>query len=141
MGKGGTRFIADAVAVRDGPERTSFTARELKHDMDIFCETGVHPDIEQAVEEHQNERPIAPLPQVDLNRPFLYFQFSIGNEPVGRITVELFDAYNVQAVEKLQSKCREASKQALRGTRVYKLLPGFAFFMGSPKSVDCLTSL
>lgn len=84
MGKGGTRFVADAIDHRDGRQRSTFSARELRRDMDTFCETGVHPDIEKAIQDHEENPAEEPLPLFDHRRPFVYLEFSISKEPVGR---------------------------------------------------------
>ena len=150
MGKGGTRFVADAVAARSGRQRSSFSARELQRDMDTYCETGVHPDIEKAVQEHEDNPAEKPLPPFRHNRPFVYFEFSIAKEPVGRskiqflnwmfmgvlhrITVELFEEHNPRGVEILQEQDgRGGSKESLMKTRVHKLLTECAFFIGKPR--------
>lgn len=48
MGKGGTRFVGEAIAHRSGRAKTSYTSKELKKNMEKFLETGVHPDLERA---------------------------------------------------------------------------------------------
>jgi hypothetical protein len=48
MGKGGTRFVGEAIAHRSGRAKSSYTNKELKKNMEKFLETGVHPDLERA---------------------------------------------------------------------------------------------
>ena len=148
MGKGGTRFVSDAVAVRSGRQRSSFSARELRRDMDAYCETGVHPDIERAVQQHVDYPAEKPLPPFRHDRPFVYFDFSIAKEPIGRstlfgvkiadvvcvrVTVELFEEHNPRGAEILKNRCRAGSRQSFMKTRVHKLLTDCAFFIGKPR--------
>lgn len=95
MGKGGTRFVSDAVAVRSGRQRSSFSARELRRDMDAYCETGVHPDIERAVQEHEERPAENPLPLFKADRPFVYFEFAIAKQPLGRSIQTIYQVVNV----------------------------------------------
>jgi len=101
--------------------------------MDAYCETGVHPDIEKAVQEHEDYPAEKPLPPFRHNRPFVYFEFSIAREPVGRITVELFEEHNPRGVEILQNRCRGGCQESLMKTRVHKLLTECAFFIARPR--------
>jgi hypothetical protein len=48
MGKGGTRFVGEAIAHRSGRAKSTYTNKELKKNMEKFLETGVHPDLERA---------------------------------------------------------------------------------------------
>ena len=102
MGKGGTRFVSDAIAVRAPRQRSSFSARELRRDMETYCETGVHPDIEKAIEEHRERPAEKPLPLFDPDRPFIYFQFSISGEAIGRFPSNPFvrvQAFGIYVIE------------------------------------------
>ena len=121
--------------------------------METYCETGVHPDIEKAIEEHRERPAEKPLPLFDPDRPFIYFQFSISGEAIGRfslqpvrqssgvwylcdrVTVELFREHHPRGVEMLQNLCKRGSQASLENRCVHKLLTECAFFMGRPKSV------
>lgn len=48
MGKGGTKFVGEAIAHRSGRKKSTYTNKELKKSMDKYLETGVHPDLQRA---------------------------------------------------------------------------------------------
>lgn len=48
MGKGGTKFVGEAISQRSGRKHSTYTSKELKKDMEKFLETGVHPDWQRA---------------------------------------------------------------------------------------------
>lgn len=84
MGKGGTRFVSDSIAVRAGRQRQTFSARELEQDMVVFQETGIHPEVERAIREHDSSPQVKPLPDFNQNRPFVFLEFAIAKNPIGR---------------------------------------------------------
>ncbi len=57
------------------------TVKQLKKNLEKFAETGVHPEIERLRQERNNAIPA--LPDLDINRPFVFLDISIGNKPLG----------------------------------------------------------
>lgn len=84
MGKGGTKFVGDAISVRAGRAKSSYTSKDLRKNMDKYLETGRHPDIEKARQENASSSAIVPLPDVDPHRPYVFMDISIDNKPAGK---------------------------------------------------------
>lgn len=57
------------------------TVKQLKKNLEKFAETGVHPEIERLRQERNNAIPA--LPDLDINRPFVFLDISVGNKPLG----------------------------------------------------------
>ncbi len=78
-----TRFVGDAIAQRSGRTASTYTSKDLKKNMAKFLETGVHPDLERARRDASTSAGMVPLPDLDINRPFVFMDISIDNKPAG----------------------------------------------------------
>ncbi|KAG2435967.1 hypothetical protein HYH02_011681 [Chlamydomonas schloesseri] len=135
MGKGGTRFVGDSVSVRAGKKSSGTSAREIRKNIDKFLETGMHPELERMRQEHTLQIPA--LPDLDINRPFVFMDISVANKPLGRLVFELFEDHVPQAVTHFRNRCMPGSSAGLAGTSFHKLLPRFALYGGrSPRASD-----
>jgi hypothetical protein len=83
MGKGGTKFVGEAVSQRSGRFKSSFTQRELKTMMEKYLETGVHPEIDRLERLQTGDVKVFPFPDPDPHRPYLFLDISIGSKPAG----------------------------------------------------------
>eukprot|EP00882_Tetradesmus_deserticola_P027965 GHRQ01031117.1.p1 GENE.GHRQ01031117.1~~GHRQ01031117.1.p1 ORF type:complete len:133 (+),score=30.13 GHRQ01031117.1:573-971(+) len=84
MGKGGTRFVGEAIAHRSGRAKSSYTNKELRKNMEQFLETGVHPDLERA---KQSAGVVVALPDPDAQRPHIFLELTVDNRNAGALPV------------------------------------------------------
>lgn len=129
MGKGGTKFVGEAIGARN-QRPSGQSGKELRQQMQRFIETGHHAEIELAEREKNLRRPPVPLPDLDVNRSFVYMDISIGGKPAGRLVIELFDDMVPAAANSFRSRCLPGSAGGLQGTLFHKLLPTYAIFGG-----------
>ncbi|EFJ40679.1 hypothetical protein VOLCADRAFT_108027 [Volvox carteri f. nagariensis] len=127
MGKGGTKFVGDAVSVRR-KAAVNDTVKNIKRNLDKFLETGVHPEIERMRQERANQLPA--LPDLDLHRPFVFLDIAVGGKQQGRLVVELFDDIVPVAANHFRNRCLPGSSAGLTGTAFHKLLPRYALHGG-----------
>jgi hypothetical protein len=76
-----TKFCGDAISVRSGRAKSTYTGKDLKKNMEKFLATGVHPELERAKQESSSL--VVPLPDLDVTRPFVFLDISIDNKPAG----------------------------------------------------------
>lgn len=80
MGRGGTKFVGEAVAHRKGKGKGN-SSKDMRKNMERFLETGVHPELEAARREAGDV--LHPLPDVDTNRPFVFIDLQQAGKPLG----------------------------------------------------------
>lgn len=125
MGKGGTRFVGEAIGHRTGRQKSTYTNKELRKNMDVYLETGVHPDFQPQA---QNE--VRQLPERDVNRPHVFLEISVQGEVVGRLVIELFHDCLPTTVSQFRNRCSYGSSLWLKGSKIHKIQSGFAIFGG-----------
>ncbi|KAF6253324.1 hypothetical protein COO60DRAFT_1643255 [Scenedesmus sp. NREL 46B-D3] len=131
MGKGGTRFVGEAIAHRSGRAKSSYTNKELKKNMEKFLETGVHPDLERA---KQSAGVVVALPDPDTQRPHIFLELTVDNRNVGRLVVEMFEDMAPAAARHLINRVQPGSSASLLNSTVHKLLPYYALYGGRSAS-------
>ncbi|GMH39847.1 hypothetical protein BSKO_07751 [Bryopsis sp. KO-2023] len=124
-----TRFVGEALGVRSGRQRATYSNAELRKNMELFLKTGVHPDVEKA-REARRQPVVATLPETNVTRPNVFLDVAIGGKSAGRLVVELFDDLVPLGVAELQARCSEASRNTLKKSKAHKLLPQFGIFLG-----------
>ncbi|PNW72500.1 hypothetical protein CHLRE_16g686173v5 [Chlamydomonas reinhardtii] len=95
----------------------------------------MHPELERMRQEHTLQIPA--LPDLDINRPFVFMDIAVANKPMGRLVIELFEDHVPQAVTHFRNRCMPGSAAGLAGTAFHKLLPRFALYGGrNPRASD-----
>ncbi|WIA22889.1 hypothetical protein OEZ86_009830 [Tetradesmus obliquus] len=135
MGKGGTRFVGEAIAHRSGRAKTSYTSKELKKNMEKFLETGVHPDLERAKQSASSGVVVA-LPDPDSQRPHIFLDLSVDNRSVGRLVVEMFEDVAPAAARHLINRVQQGASASLHNCKFHKLLPYYALYGGKSASAS-----
>ncbi|CAD7698746.1 unnamed protein product [Ostreobium quekettii] len=125
MGKGGTRFVSEAIAQRTGRRRSTYTNKELQKDMEKFLETGEHPEMGREADDY---RQVGSLPEVDPRRPCVFLDVGRAGEKIGRLVIELFVDIVAVSVGHFQNICGEGVQGSLKGSRCHKLQPHFAAY-------------
>eukprot|EP00882_Tetradesmus_deserticola_P006761 GHRQ01007117.1.p3 GENE.GHRQ01007117.1~~GHRQ01007117.1.p3 ORF type:complete len:116 (+),score=40.05 GHRQ01007117.1:230-577(+) len=109
MGKGGTRFVGEAIAHRSGRAKSSYTNKELRKNMEQFLQTGVHPDLERA---KQSAGVVVALPDPDAHRPHIFLELTVDNRNAGRLVIEMFEDMAPAAARHLINRCAAAAATA-----------------------------
>ncbi|EFN53809.1 hypothetical protein CHLNCDRAFT_136515 [Chlorella variabilis] len=142
MGKGGTRFDGEAVAVRG--KAKGYTGKDMKkarclaalsraaRDMETFLATGVHPEVERARKAQQDIIP--PLPERSTQRQHVFLTITVNNQPKGRMVIELFDDIAPVAVQHFKNRCSEGASDTFKGTAIHRVVKDMAAFGGKSKS-------
>lgn len=130
MGKGGTRFDGEAVAVRG--KAKGYTGKDMKKDMETFLATGVHPEVERARKAQQDIIP--PLPERSTQRQHVFLTITVNNQPKGRMVIELFDDIAPVAVQHFKNRCSEGASDTFKGTAIHRVVKDMAAFGGKSKS-------
>ncbi|GIL54656.1 hypothetical protein Vafri_10384 [Volvox africanus] len=130
MGKGGTKFVGDAVSVRRKAAPND-TVKGIKRNLDKFLETGVHPEIERMRQERANQLPV--LPDLDVHRPYVFLDITLAGKPLGRLVIELYDDIVPVAANHFRNRCLPGSAAGIAGTSFHKLLPRYALHGGLPR--------
>lgn len=86
-----TRFVAEALGIRSGRRRSTYTNAELRKNMERFLQTGVHPDVEASREAHRRPPP-ARLPEPNSTRAHLFIDIDVNGVKAGR-QVHGFQSY------------------------------------------------
>ncbi|PRW33518.1 hypothetical protein C2E21_7678 [Chlorella sorokiniana] len=126
MGKGGTRFVGDAVAVRG--KAKGYTSRDQKKDMETFLATGVHPEVERARAAQQEVVP--PLPERSTQRHHVFMDISVNGQVRGRFVIELFDDIAPVAAMAFRNRCSEGASDTFKGTAIQKVVRDMGAFGG-----------
>ncbi|GIM09054.1 hypothetical protein Vretimale_12937 [Volvox reticuliferus] len=130
MGKGGTKFVGDAVSVRRKAAPND-NVKSIKRNLDKFLESGVHPEIERMRQERVNQLPA--LPDLDVHRPFVFLDITVAGKPLGRLVIELYDDIVPVAANHFRNRCLPGSAAGIAGTSFHKLLPRYALHGGLPR--------
>jgi hypothetical protein len=69
--------------VRSGRKRSTYTNKELKKDMEVFLQTGVHPHLQRVQQSSSSGDVLAPLPDPDPSRPHVFLDVTVDNKPAG----------------------------------------------------------
>lgn len=78
-----TRFVSEALGVRSGRRRSTYTNAELRRNMQRFLDTGVHPDVETS-REARRQLVVARLPDVNTTRPHVFLDVAVNGTCAGR---------------------------------------------------------
>mmetsp|Transcript_38722 Transcript_38722/g.99021 ORF Transcript_38722/g.99021 Transcript_38722/m.99021 type:complete len:301 (-) Transcript_38722:109-1011(-) len=135
MGKGGTRFVGEAIGHRTGRQKSTYTNKELRKNMDKYLETGVHPDFQP-----QSQSEVLQLPERDLNRPHVFLEFSVQGSVKGRVIIELFEDRLPTTVSQFRNRCSYGSSLWLKGTSIHRIQSGYALFGGKDTKSKTPTS-
>ncbi|KAL4419765.1 hypothetical protein ABPG75_006863 [Micractinium tetrahymenae] len=126
MGKGGTRFVGEAVGVR--AKAKGYGGKEMKKDMEKFLATGVHPEVERARLAQQDVIP--PLPERSTQRQHAFLDIAVNNTTQGRLVIELFDDIAPVAVMHFRARCSEGASDSFKGTAIHRLVKDMGAFGG-----------
>lgn len=126
MGKGGTRFVGDAVAVRG--KSKGYTSKDQKKDMETFLATGVHPEVERARAAQQEIVP--PLPERSTQRHHVFMDIAVNGQVRGRLVIELFDDIAPVAAMAFRNRCSEGASDTFKGTAIHKIVRDMGAFGG-----------
>ncbi|PSC70113.1 peptidyl-prolyl cis-trans isomerase H isoform A [Micractinium conductrix] len=130
MGKGGTRFVGDAIASR--AKAKGYTSKDMQKDMEKYLETGVHPEVERARLAQQEVIP--PLPERSTQRPHVFLDVEGNKKTQGRLVVELFDDVAPVAVTHFRNRCSEGASDSFKGTAIHRLVKDMAAVGGRSRS-------
>jgi hypothetical protein len=88
MGKGGTKFVGEAIGARNGRGGAgggdSTTSKNMRGNMQKFLESGSHPELEAAAQrERELNARLLPMPEFDISRPFVFLDITIGGLSAG----------------------------------------------------------
>lgn len=78
-----TRFVSEALGVRSGRRRSTYTNAELRRNMQRFLDTGEHPDVE-ASREARRHLVVARLPDANTTRAHVFLDVALNGSPAGR---------------------------------------------------------
>lgn len=135
MGKGGTKYHNDAIGARS--KFVGYTGKDRKRDLDEFLATGNHPDLARRSRDQQSHiLPQLPTPKV--TRPFVFLEFSINKNILGKVVCETYDdIVPIQTAFFLSRVTRGDTKNTIARTHIHKILPSLALFGGkSPQQKD-----
>lgn len=138
MGKGGTKFEGEAIGVR-GKDKYGLTAKQMRKNMEVYKETGVHPELERRAREAAADAAASSgqvsLPAHDPHRPFVFWDVTVDGRPAGRLVVELFEDLHPAGALHLRGRSLPGGgPSCLKGCRVHRVLPGYALFLGRSPS-------
>ena len=78
------QFDSTAISARSGRKRTTFTGKELKKDMEVFLQTGVHPHLQRVQQQAASgDDVLTALPDPDPSRPHVFMDITVDNKPAG----------------------------------------------------------
>ncbi|KDD73484.1 hypothetical protein H632_c2129p0, partial [Helicosporidium sp. ATCC 50920] len=112
MGKGGTKFVADAIGSRS--KGKGYTNKDQRKDMETFQATGVHPEVERL--RQAAKEAVRPLPDPSPARPHIYLDFQ-------RLIVELFDDVAPSACSAFRARLLPGSSDTFVGGRMLQVTP------------------
>lgn len=118
MGKGGTKYVGDALGARAG--RPSNPGRQRQKELTTFLATGRHPLGESKYSYY------TPLPESKKTRVHVYLDFAYAGKNVGRIVIELYDDVIPSATNLFVSRCISGAEDPLLHTRVHRILRGLS---------------
>ncbi|KAK9830661.1 hypothetical protein WJX74_001175 [Apatococcus lobatus] len=130
MGKGGTRFVGEAVGVRAGRAKAGLSAKQMAKDMEHFQKTGRHPAIPSRSEQDFG---LPPLPIPIIHRPHVFLDLKAGSRPLGRLVIEIYEELIPVAAQHFINCCRPGMRDSLQSTPIRRILPDLAFFGGAPQ--------
>lgn len=125
-----TKFCGEAINSRSGRKRSTYTSKELRKDMEVFLETGVHPHLQRVQQDAGSSDVLTALPDPDPSRPHVFMDITVDNKPAGRLVVELFEDVAPAAARHLLTRCTPGAGASVQGTLFHKLLPGYGLFGG-----------
>eukprot|EP00884_Botryococcus_braunii_P012448 jgi/Botrbrau1/21203/Bobra.39_2s0006.1 len=122
-----TRFCDESVSVRS-KNKKFLTRKDMVKEMDQFRKTGKHPAVKEATE----AQTVAPLPEVDQNRPHVFIEFKSRGQRswCGRLVIEVFEDHIPLAARWFLNRAREGMTDCFHNTRVHRLVPDQAVFAG-----------
>lgn len=129
MGKGGTKYVADAKAARTGTRRSAGSSRQKE--LEKFLETGKLP-------RHSTGGMLPQLPVSSKQRPHVFLDFEYAGKRLARIVVEVFDDIVPAAGGFFISRCVHGSSQPLLKTKVHKVLSGLAVYGGERRGGELM---
>ncbi len=78
------QFCGEAISARSGRKRATYTSKELKKDMEVFLQTGVHPHLQRVQQQAAaGDDTLTPLPDPDPSRPHVFMDITVDNKPAG----------------------------------------------------------
>lgn len=125
-----TKFCGEAINSRSGRKRATYTSKELKKDMEVFLQTGVHPHLQRVQADPGSNDVLTALPDPDPTRPHVFMDVTVDNKPAGRLVIELFEDVAPAAARHLLNRCTPGAGASLQGALFHKLLAGFGLFGG-----------
>jgi hypothetical protein len=96
------QFCGEAISARSGRKRATYTGKELKKDMEVFLQTGVHPHLQRVQQDAGSNEVMVALPDPDPSRPHVFLDITVDNKPAGMCTLS-FEGRRVQARDKQQT--------------------------------------
>jgi hypothetical protein len=77
------QFCGEAINARSGRKRATYTGKELKKDMEVFLQTGVHPHLQRVQQDASSNEVMVSLPDPDPSRPHVFMDITVDNKPAG----------------------------------------------------------
>jgi len=77
------QFCGEAINSRSGRKRSTYTSKELRKDMEVFLETGVHPHLQRVQQDAGSSDVLTALPDPDPSRPHVFMDITVDNKPAG----------------------------------------------------------
>mmetsp|Transcript_3575 Transcript_3575/g.10397 ORF Transcript_3575/g.10397 Transcript_3575/m.10397 type:complete len:305 (+) Transcript_3575:238-1152(+) len=126
-----TKFEGEAIGVR-GKKFKSYTAKDRKKDLELFKQTGVHPDVESARRRAQADS-LSALPdsETGAGRPRTYIELSVGKRVLGRVVFEVFADVTPLPARAFVNRCRAGSSATVNGTTVHRVMPLLGIYFGN----------
>lgn len=127
MGKGGTRFVGDALGARS---KAITATRNVIREMDEYFETDKYPELQNQIRALGGVAP--PLPIYESRRPHVYLDLSTSKHSLGRVVIELFEDEGPLAVNLFKGRCYEGVPETFKGTKIEKVTPALGLFSAEP---------
>lgn len=103
------QFCGEAISARSGRKRATYTGKELKKDMEVFLQTGVHPHLQRVQQDPGSNEVMVALPDPDPSRPHVFMDITVDNKPAGLLSLNS-EGRRVQG--------GQSSRQGLEGRQV-----------------------
>lgn len=84
------QFCGEAINARSGRKRATYTGKELKKDMEVFLQTGVHPHQQRVQQDASSNEVMVSLPDPDPSRPHVFMDITVDNKSAGMLR-EVFE--------------------------------------------------